>query len=319
MKNDQYLEQIKQKLGLDKLSLTSVSDDLERAVKGGILRGASKSNIENSVKQLKTTSALIKEINRQIDEYSNVSTKEARQFVKNLKSVRRELGGKAEKSDGNLFTQKLTDISGMFLSKLKGIFTDAWDELSTLLNFSKLSNAETRNLAFSYGFSSSQAYGFTQAKSLLGVSSDEDIFYMNAQERQQFYDAFTKYTQKYDQLYESGFFKTLQDYQVEMQEFQLDMRLNVAEFFIDNKDAIKAGMNALMTLAEWTVKGFSFLIERLSFGSTASSASDIVNNYASRSVNVKIDNTFNGTTKEIEANVGNVWKNNLAQIIQALG
>lgn len=318
MGRDQYLELIKEKLGLDKLSLKSVSDDLEKAVKGGILRGASKSNIEDSVKQLKTTSALIKEINRQIDEYSNVSTKEARQFVKNLKGVRRELGGKDEKSDGSLFTQKLTDISSMFLSKLKGIFTDAWDELSTLLNFSKLSNAETRNLAFSYGFSSSQAYGFTQAKSLLGVSSDEDIFYMNAQERQQFYDAFTKYTQKYDQLYESGFFKTLQDYQVEMQEFQLDMKLSVADFFIENKDAIKTGMKALMTLAEWTVKGFSFLIERFSFGSTAGSASDIVNNYASRSVNVKIDNTFNGTTKEIEANVGDVWKNNLAQIVRAL-
>lgn len=158
---------------------------------------------------------------------------------------------------GNLKTmvlQGLSNIAKSFLSNLANTFTDAWVELDNMLNSLLLTNSTTRENAFTYGFSAAESYGFETAKQMLGIQSEEDLWYMNSDQQEHFVDIMTKYSEKYSQLYDSGFFDKYLDFQIEMQEFKLDMQMEVIEFFMDNKDTIKKFLEFGMSAMEYIIK-----------------------------------------------------------------
>ena len=135
-----------------------------------------------------------------------------------------------------------------FIDAFKGAFKDSISEMKNMLEYSQLSSSHTRDLAFGYGFSSSQAYGFNQALRAVGLKDEEDLFYANTQELTQFRKSFEKYSNYYEDLYNSGFFDTMQDYQFEMQDFKMSLTQEVIQFFVHNKDLIKAGMKGLLEI-----------------------------------------------------------------------
>ena len=94
--------------------------------------------------------------------------------------------------DGKKLYNKLKSLETSFVDKLKNLFSSAWDELGNILGYSKLSNSETRNLAFSYGLTGSQAYGYEKAMGMLGFESIEDLQYANEQEISQFREMLAK-------------------------------------------------------------------------------------------------------------------------------
>lgn len=206
---------------------------------------------------------------------------------------------KVSKEFNTSFQAGAAAIVVMALNKLANLFSDAWDELGEMLDYSRLSSQKTRDLAFTYGFDASQSYAYSKAMDVMGLQSEEDIFYMNEAERQQFYDSFNKYSQKYDELYDSGFFDTMREYEIEMAEFKEDMKLEVVSFFMENKDTIKAGMQAMMSAAEVLLKIFGWLMQYggedvKSESSRAADTSQIISNYkGGNTVNAKVDNTYN--------------------------
>ena len=206
---------------------------------------------------------------------------------------------KIAKDFNTSFQAGASTIVAIALNKLASLFSDAWDELGNMLDYSRLSNQKTRDLAFTYGFDASQAYAYSKAMDVMGLQSEEDIFYMNDAERQQFYDNFSKYSQKYDDLYDSGFFDMVREYEIEMAEFKEDMKLEVVSFFMDNKDTIKAGMQAMMSAAEVLLKIFGWLMQYGgddidSDSSRAADTSQIISNYkGGNTLNAKVDNTYN--------------------------
>ena len=211
----------------------------------------------------------------------------------------------------NLITKQFTDI-------FTDAFSNALKETNNILAFSKLSNATTRDYALSYGFSSSEAYGYNQAMNMLGFTSEEDLYYANTQELKQFREAFDKYSEQYTKLYDSGFFTDLQEYQVEMKELKQDLILELVQFFVDNKDIIKTVMSAILTIAKTVLNLLSFLVGS---NSNVASTSDILNNYSQiqRNKNVTLNNTFNGIGKQDEAFAQNVGAMSYEQVIRALG
>lgn len=212
----------------------------------------------------------------------------------------------------------LKAIGLAFLAGLKNVFTDAIDGMKDALEFSQLSNSQTRELMFSYGLNNAQAYGLTQAQQLVGVNSFEDMMYMNAQEREQFIEAFQKYTEKYDALYESGFFEDMQDFQYEMKDFKLEMQHDVMKFFVDNKDLIKAGMKAIIQIAEWILKFFGSIVDAFSSGGRSDSersaaVSDIISNYTNTNT-TNNNSTTNNNTFNINSQNGQ-WSKEVGQIL----
>lgn len=196
------------------------------------------------------------------------------------------------------------EIANKFLERLGKLVSDSLDELDTISDYSRLSNAHTRQLAFTYGFSGSQAYGYDKAMSLMGYSSLEDLMYANTKEQKMFRELFTNYTDKYNKLYDSGFFSTLVEYNVEMNNFEEELKMQVVQFIVDNKDLIHDGMEAIMFIAKLALQYTSKVMDLIqllnplkSYKSSYDSAtsSDIIKNYTTSNKSVKVDNTFNYT------------------------
>lgn len=251
-------------------------------------------------------------------------------FKKQFNNV---LGGDNGKSFGEAFGQyfgsKLTRTINSAWDNLKNILSDAWSELGDILNYSLLSNSKTRDLAFTYGFSGSQAYGFETAKELMGIENDEDLMYMNKDQWNQFSELFSKYTDKYSELYDSGFFEEYRQFQVEMQEFKQDFQMQFMKLIMDNKDTIITGMKAIISLADTVLSILSWLMDTFGDSSTTSSerlsaTNDIINSYGgnvsnTNTVNASVNQTFNNVSKEDQswlANVGSMTYEQLCQMLK---
>lgn len=254
-------------------------------------------------------------------DYSDATTKQLVEYMKELIGSNKQLAeefGTNVKADfemssevmiGNLKTQflnKLVDLANSFLSNIGNLFKEAWGELDTMLRSSLLSDANTRENIFSYGFSASESYGFDKAKQMLGIQSEEDLMYMNETQRSKFEEVMTKYSEKYEALYNSGFFDKYLEFQIEMEEFKLDMQMEVIEFFMDNKNTIKKFMELSMNAMEFIVDALGWLIgffgksERTTNEDKLSNINDIISSYTSNSTNIiqnfNNNNSFNGST-----------------------
>lgn len=206
---------------------------------------------------------------------------------------------------GNLKSQFLNKLSGLANSFLSGIgktFTKAWGELNKMLQSSLLTNRNTRENAFLYGFSPAESYGFDKAKNMLGIQSEEDLWYMNDLQKSKFQDIMAKYADKYNQLYDSGFFDKYLEFQIEMEEFKLDMQMEIIEFFMQNKDTIRQFMEISMKAMEFIVQALGWLVDRFSQNNETSertrtaNMNDIINGYTTNNKINNVSQTINNQT-----------------------
>lgn len=226
---------------------------------------------------------------------------------------------------GKNVAKELTNVFDNAWDSLKNLLSDSWKEFQNMLDYSTLANARTRELAFTYGFTGSQAYGYDKALSAMGMSNIEDLYFAEDWQKEKFYDIMTKNAECYEELYDSGFFQDSMDFQYEMQELKQEMMLEIVQFFMDNKDLIKSGMMAILDLNKFVISALGWIVKYLGSGERSSSerlaaSSDIINSYSSsnRNTSVKIDNTFNNVAKEDQTWLSNAGQMTYEQVIQAL-
>lgn len=213
-------------------------------------------------------------------------------------------------------------FKNQFIGAFKDAFSNSIEEMKSMLEYSQLSSSRTRELAFGYGFSSSQAYGFTQALKAVGLENEENLLYAKTQELAQFRKAFEKYSNYYENLYNSGFFEIMQDYQFEMQDFKMELTQEVIQFFINNKDLIKDGMKGLLEISKTLLQLFSWLVSAFGNANQALETSEILSQYSNVTNNsrtVSINNNFNGVGKNDERWLADMGNLTYAQVIEALG
>ena len=129
---------------------------------------------------------------------------------------------------------------------------------------------------------------------------------MNDTQKSKFQEIMTKYSEKYEQLYDSGFFDKYLQFQIEMEEFKLDMQMEIIEFFMENKNTIKKFMELSMSAMEFIVNALGWLMdffggsEQTSDEEKLANINDIIGSYTSNNgvINQTFsnNNTFNGTT-----------------------
>ena len=349
---DSYVKRIDLHLEIDKSSLRDVESTLNELAKGKLVDEESVDKLKAQLDMLNEAKQESKKLQEKLDAIKDLQTDEAKEIRKSLEEQlelrqkdiddlttdkdKPNIDEEADDFEKTLATFKkgfgtlLLELGKKFLQKLGELFKDAWAELNNMLQYSLLSNQNTRDLAFTYGFSASEAYGFDKAKSLLGVNDIEDLYYMNDQQRGQFTRIFEKFSDKYSKLYDEGFFDTFLDYQIEMEEFKEDLKLEVIEFFMNNKDLIKSGMLAIMELAKGALEFFGWIVDTLNqmFGTDTgrsnseriAATNDIINNSSVRNntTNVTIDNTFNNVQKSDQSWLANAGQMTYQQIITAL-
>ena len=220
----------------------------------------------------------------------------------------------------------LNDILTSALESLGSLLASGFDELENILNFSQLSDANTRDLMMRYGFSNSKAYGYTKAMGALGFESEEDLMYANQQELELFRQSFEKYSRKYTELYDSGMFDSMQEFNTQMEEFKEDVKLEVVDFFMNNQDTIRAAMKGIISLAEFAITALGKIVQwlnpdaRTSDSQKAANTASIISNYSNinSGTNVSIDNTFNNVAKSDQTWLAHAGQLTYEQIIKAL-
>lgn len=220
----------------------------------------------------------------------------------------------------------LNDILTSALKSLGSLLASGFDELENILNFSQLSDANTRDLMMRYGFSNSEAYGYEKAMGALGFKSEEDLMYANQQELELFRKSFEKYSGKYNELYNSGMFDSMQEFNTQMQEFKEDVKLEVVTFFMNNQDTIRAAMKGIISLAEFAITALGKIVQwlnpdaRTSDSQKAANTASIISNYSNinSGTNVSIDNTFNNVAKSDQTWLAHAGQLTYEQIIKAL-
>ena len=335
--------------------------DFESAVAAGYITEETAANLQAQIDQLHaiedeidSTRDLIEELSRLQDESSKKTIEDLKKYIEKLNEAREEITGQTEEPNesgggfqgigfksGSLAesirtggkvgaaawgAQKLMQIGQAFLDGLKNVMSDAMEEMKDVLTYSQLTDAQVREQAFTYGFSQSENYAFSQTMDLMGFSSFEDLYYMNSQQQAKFQEKFLEYQERYAELYDSGYFTDMQDFQWEMQEFKEDLTYEVMTWMMDNKETLMNLMEVITEFAMFTIQALGWIVDYFGNQSERSESSrtaatvDIINNnsVASNSTNVKIDNTFNNVDNKDRTWLANAGEMTYEQIVKAL-
>lgn len=222
---------------------------------------------------------------------------------------------------------KAVQFIGDTFSKLTGIsvgikknFTDILDitagKLSTSTGMatynagtSLFMNAAARETQLRYGMTGSQAYAFTEARTLLGIKSDTDLLFMNESQRAIFIQYMQKQQQWYDKMESSGMLRNIQEMQLEMTLFKQEMSMEFLQWVGENKDTILNVAKGSLEVLKAILQGLSFLFGGLNattygVGSTTLadtvSAGTVNNQNQSRTYNVNVRNNVSGMFNENE-------------------
>ena len=268
---------------------------------------------------------IFKTVNLEIKTKTEEPKKELKSFVDGFKDYFtkqfKTFADKDASDFGFSFGEKFAKSAKKGLSSLtnwfKEQFVSAWNEIGSLADSALMTNTVTRENVFNYGMSAAQSYGFEQAKGMLGIQNDEDLMYMNEFQRNKFTEIMEKYTDKYNELYDSGFFEDYLDFQIEMQQFQQDIKMEFVQWFVDNKDTIKTVLNAIMKVSEFIISSLGSILSFFGAGSSSYSDSYVNNTSNVTNNNVKVDYTFNGTGVD-QTNLSNPGLMTYEQIMSIL-
>ena len=222
------------------------------------------------------------------------------------------------------FINEASKLLNDVVKEIKTTIKKSWEDLGNMIKYSQLTDSSIRETKFTYGFSDAQTYGFTQALNLLGIK-EEDLFFMNSSQWAKFSEKFNEYTERYQKIYDSGFYDDLQNFNWGMQEFEEDIKYTIMKFFVDNKDLIVTGLHALIDLTNATVSALSNILTYLtpekeaSAAERASAISQILNNQKYSSTKVNMNNTFNNTNATQNSEIINDLGFVLQQAVKALG
>lgn len=312
---EEQASKIGESMKLDKETLDKLKDEFKLSEQISQLKQVLKrfEGVEGEA-----TESLVNQINEQIEKLEQLRSPKKEEDEKESSWISDSLSGLKD----SLITE-LKSLGTKFLNSLKNIFIGGIDELKKMVDYSKLTNSSIRDLKFTYGFSSAEAYAFDKAKEIQGIQSDEDLYYMDEGQRERFREDIIKYTEKYNQLYDSGTFEKIQEYSFEMKEFEEDLKLKVVEWIMNHKDVIRKGMDAIMKLTDFTLSALSSIARTLgaekSQDEVLANTESIISNYTnSKNITFNNVNTYNGANDSGKSLFEKSFTSNIKQVEQAI-
>lgn len=328
---NKYTEEIMLKFGVEKGNLNDIKKSIEgitkaKDIKFDINKDAYK-NVDKLVKDFKKAMTFDVINPKKWAKALHEAEKEAKKSA-----IRKFFTG----SEGEEITKE--SVTAHAVDKLGGIvkkgfdsvltsFKEAWTDLRELVGYSKLSTRSVREQMFSYGFTFAENYAFDKTMGLLNLNDVEDLWYLNQQEQNKFMEKFGEYSDRYTQLYDQGFFEEMEQYDWEMQEFKEDLKYSFIQWFVDNRDVIKSGMEAIMTIAKWVLKIFGAIFGSggtVSESEKAAKTAEILNTYGNHygnvsNVNVDVGGVTNNYARPgVDTSTTNPAEMTYRQILQVL-
>ena len=211
----------------------------------------------------------------------------------------------------NTFKNLATSVFKTLGLDLKSIFSDVGKTIKDILDpytgvasynttTSLFTNASAREQQMKYGLSSESNYALTKTKDMLGMKNDDDLMYMNENQKQAFNEIMEKYKTWYSGLESTGAMERIQNAQLEFKMFKEELSYKFLGWFAEHKDqiftAIEFIMNVVFKIAEVVMN----ILDSLPFtkgmsSSLASSDASLTNNYSNKNININVNTTNNAT------------------------
>ena len=219
-----------------------------------------KSNIDNIIDQVEGLKKDAEEIfmNFSPSGKSTVEeTKDSEEFTNSIFKFSKSVNEWAQKQEGlsELLTVQLpTSWMGVGTSLAKSaisMFKKAFEELNEMFSYSYLSNKAVRELRLTYGLDAGEAYSYSKAADIMGISSLEDFSFMTDEQ----YSLFQKTAQSFQSLYDEygsdeEFNEQMYEFQVELERLKIEVLKPFLEIIINNKETIMNFIDYFPTLLQ---------------------------------------------------------------------
>lgn len=205
------------------------------------------------------------------------------------------------------FAKEVKDITKGMLDLKSGIAT--WSSESLMFNRSML------DLRMKYGLSSGQAYGFSQASSLLNIK-EEDLPYLSSSQRNKFLEYLQKYESFFNKMDQSGVLTNIQELKLEFSELKQNLAMEFLTWIANNKDEIMYTLKAIFNVTKTIAQ---FIMSIISLIGHQNYDTDTYNNQVNKTsnVNLTINNSASGVqnTKDTFSQFANESWSELAKKI----
>lgn len=254
---------------------------------------------------------------------------EAKGDTETAKKLKKEAGQTALKQKGmNMAFQAAAKAAQAVGKAFKKLVSGVADVVKSMLDLksgvatysmsgSLISNASARETQLKYGLTGSQAYAFDQARSMLNITSDEDLMYMNEGQREKLLAYMERYSAWYDQMEQSGVLANIQEMQLEFQEFKQEIAMEFLQWVAENKDTIMAVLKGVFEFIKTIANIVLGIANILSLGryksTTATSdtlSSNVNNNQKNTNVTINANTTNNANVSQASQNTFNEMSNN---------
>lgn len=261
-----------------------ISKEEVNAIDENALQEAGKTTkVDRAIKGEENKSAFGKALNGRnsgilgtINKISSLKDRKERESVleKAAKEGNKSAGNKLAELKSEDSTKRISKAMDVFeklskkaFSSMVKYFKEAWQTALNAASYSGsttlISNSSAREQQLEWGLTDSQNYAFSQTKSLLGISSTDDLYYMNPSQRTKFYQLMDKYSSLYDQMNSSGTLASIQELQIDIavmkQEFISELVTFISEHKSEIVSAVRTGMVILKGLFSAVVSILNFI------------------------------------------------------------
>lgn len=213
----------------------------------------------------------------------------------------------------------LTGISVKVSDVFKNILGDMSNFIKTAstsdFGTSLIASSSSRSQQLRYGLTGAQNFALSQTMSMLGISGEEDLMYMNTGQRALFTSYMEKYINWYNEVSSSGVLQDIQLMQLDFKMFRQELALDLLNWISQNKDTIMDAVKATISAAKWIAEILLNIIKFFGnigtglFGGSSSVSIDSANatmtsdrllsGYSStnnsKSVSISMSNTISGS------------------------
>lgn len=213
----------------------------------------------------------------------------------------------------------LTGISVKVSDVFKNILGDMSNFIKTAstsdFGTSLIASSSSRSQQLRYGLTGAQNFALSQTMSMLGMSGEEDLMYMNTGQRALFTSYMEKYINWYNEVSSSGVLQDIQLMQLDFKMFRQELAMDLLNWISQNKDTIMDAVKATISAAKWIAEILLNIIKFFGnigtglFGGSSSVSIDSANatmtsdrllsGYSStnnsKSVSISMSNTISGS------------------------
>ena len=207
---------------------------------------------------------------------------------------------------------KVSDVFKNILGDMSNfIKTASTSDFGTSL----IASSSSRSQQLRYGLTGAQNFAFSQTMSMLGISGEEDLMYMNTGQRALFTSYMEKYINWYNEVSSSGVLQDIQLMQLDFKMFRQELAMDLLNWISQNKDTIMDAVKATISAAKWIAEILLNIIKFFGnigtglFGGSSSVSIDSANatmtsdrllsGYSStnnsKSVSISMSNTISGS------------------------